>query len=299
MPFVKKQKNKAYFKRFQVQFRRRREGKTDYRARKRLIAQDKNKYNTPKYRLVVRVTNKDVIAQIVYAKIVGDFVVTSAYGHELTRYGMPVSHTSYAGAYATGLLVARRLLKKFNLDSKYAGNTGNIGEDFNVQELEDGPAPFRALLDVGLRRTTSGSIIFAAMKGASDGGLDIPHSEDRFVGYDQEAKALKADVLRKYIFGGHVADYMKHLKEEDSEKYNKVFSAFIKAGIKAEDLESKWTAVHKAIRADPSPKAVAKTEIKPKRFGKKPLSLAERKGRVKTKMANMARKKLAAEQNQE
>uniref|UniRef100_A0A2P2MT87 Uncharacterized protein MANES_05G131600 n=1 Tax=Rhizophora mucronata TaxID=61149 RepID=A0A2P2MT87_RHIMU len=54
MAFVKAQKTKAYFKRFQVKFKRRREGKTDYRARIRLINQDKNKYNTPKYRFVVR-----------------------------------------------------------------------------------------------------------------------------------------------------------------------------------------------------------------------------------------------------
>lgn len=40
------------------------EGKTDYRARKRLVAQDKNKYNTPKYRLVVRFTNRDIICQV-------------------------------------------------------------------------------------------------------------------------------------------------------------------------------------------------------------------------------------------
>ena len=56
--FVKVQKNKAYFKRYQPKFKRRREGKTDYYARKRLCVQDKNKYNTPKYRLVVRITNK-------------------------------------------------------------------------------------------------------------------------------------------------------------------------------------------------------------------------------------------------
>ena len=53
MGFVKVVKNKAYFKRFQVKYKRRREGKTDYFARKRLICQDKNKYNTPKYRLAV------------------------------------------------------------------------------------------------------------------------------------------------------------------------------------------------------------------------------------------------------
>uniref|UniRef100_A0A2I2YEN5 Ribosomal protein L5 eukaryotic C-terminal domain-containing protein n=1 Tax=Gorilla gorilla gorilla TaxID=9595 RepID=A0A2I2YEN5_GORGO len=57
-------KNKAYFKRYQVKFRRRREGKTDYYARKRLVIQDKNKYNTPKYRMIVRVTNRDIICQV-------------------------------------------------------------------------------------------------------------------------------------------------------------------------------------------------------------------------------------------
>uniref|UniRef100_A0A0E0CBK0 Large ribosomal subunit protein uL18 C-terminal eukaryotes domain-containing protein n=1 Tax=Oryza meridionalis TaxID=40149 RepID=A0A0E0CBK0_9ORYZ len=50
--FVKTQKTHAYFKRFQVKFKRRRQGKTDYRARIRLTNQDKNKYNTPKYRFV-------------------------------------------------------------------------------------------------------------------------------------------------------------------------------------------------------------------------------------------------------
>lgn len=40
------------------------EGKTDYFARKRLVVQDKNKYNTPKYRMIVRITNKDIITQV-------------------------------------------------------------------------------------------------------------------------------------------------------------------------------------------------------------------------------------------
>ena len=57
-------KNRAYFKRYQVKFKRRREGKTDYFSRKRLVIQDKNKYNTPKNRLIVRFTNTDIIAQV-------------------------------------------------------------------------------------------------------------------------------------------------------------------------------------------------------------------------------------------
>src|SRR4051812_8768233 len=65
MGLVKVVKNRAYFKRFQTKFKRRREGKTDYYARKRLTVQDKNKYNTPKYRLIVRFTNKDIIAQVI------------------------------------------------------------------------------------------------------------------------------------------------------------------------------------------------------------------------------------------
>ena len=64
MGLIKVIKSKAYFKRFQPKFKRRRQGKTDYYARKRLTVQAKNKYNTPKYRLIVRFTNKDVIAQV-------------------------------------------------------------------------------------------------------------------------------------------------------------------------------------------------------------------------------------------
>merc|ERR1711917_39866 len=99
--FVAVQKNKAYFKRYQVKFRRRREGKTDYFARKRLCVQDKNKYNTPKYRLVFRITNKDIIAQVAYARLQGDVIVSAAYAHELPLYGVPVGLTNYAAAYST------------------------------------------------------------------------------------------------------------------------------------------------------------------------------------------------------
>jgi len=290
MPFIKVVKSKAYFKRFQVKYRRRREGKTDYRARKRLVAQDKNKYNSPKYRLVVRFSNKDVTAQIVRAKIVGDEVVTAAYSHELKNYGVPVVVKNYAAAYATGLLVARRLLTKLGLADKYQGSTTVNGEDYNVAHLDDGPAPFRALLDVGLHRTTTGSKIFATLKGAVDGGIEIPHSDRRFVGYKSEEKKLAADVLRKHIFGLHVADFMKELKAEDSATYEKQFSKYIKAGIKAEDIESLWSKAHKAIRANPVHAKKERKAAQPKRYGKTPLSLSQRKDRIKQKLASRAAK---------
>lgn len=53
-------------------------------------------------------------------------------------------------------------------------------------------------------------IIFVVLfQGALDGGLDIPHSEKRFAGFDKESKQLDAEVHRKYVYGGHVAAYMR------------------------------------------------------------------------------------------
>ncbi len=83
---------------------------------------------------------------------------------------------------------------------------------------EDAPRPFKCYLDVGLKRTSTGSRLFGAMKGASDGGIFIPHSDKRFPGYDPESKELDAEVLKKYIYGGHVAEYMESLEEEDDER---------------------------------------------------------------------------------
>merc|ERR1711957_693619 len=88
MGFVKVIKNKAYFKRFQVKYKRRRECKTDYYARRRLIIQDKNRYKTPKYRLCVRISNKDITCQIFSADMTHDVCLASAYAHELKRYGV-------------------------------------------------------------------------------------------------------------------------------------------------------------------------------------------------------------------
>jgi len=152
--------------------------------------------------------------------------------------------------------------------------------------LSDGPRPFRAYLDVGLHRTTTESKVFAALKGATDGGLDIPHSVTRFVGYDKEGKALKADILRKHIFGGHIADYMKSLKEDNPPKYQKQFSLYIKHKLEGNQIEAKWAAVHKAIRANPAHKKTGKPKpAQQKRFHQKKLTLAQRKERVKAKLA--------------
>lgn len=69
-----------------------------------------------------------------------------------------------------------KLLKKLGLDTLYTGTTEVTGDEYNVEELDDeGPGAFRCYLDTGLMRTTTGARVFGAMKGAVDGGLNIPH----------------------------------------------------------------------------------------------------------------------------
>lgn len=121
--FVKAQKSKAYFKRYQVKYKRRRgirsslwlwklhvisiirlllkyspcvfaDGKTDYRARIRLINQDKNKYNTPKYRLVVRFVSYNAVVAFhwwVYCRKYGGYKVNQRpQRHAFSNWDVPL-----------------------------------------------------------------------------------------------------------------------------------------------------------------------------------------------------------------
>lgn len=291
MVFVKQVKSKSYYKRYQVKFRRRREGKTDYHARKKLVIQAKNKYNTPKNRLIVRISNKNVTTQIAYARIEGDIVICAAYSHELSKYGVNVGLTNYAACYCTGLLLARRNLAQLHLAEKYEGQVEVDGQMYSVEDNEHGPGAFRAHLDVGLARTTTGAKVFAVMKGVVDGGIDVPHSERRFPGYDEETKEFSPEGLRDHIFGKHVADYMKALLAEDEDAYKRQFGLYVKAGITADELEDIYKKAHEQIRADPSRAKVAKKYYsKPRRFNMKRLTGDERREKVRVEKARFLKK---------
>ncbi|KAL2491422.1 60S ribosomal protein L5-2 [Abeliophyllum distichum] len=207
MVFVKAQKSKAYFKRFQVKYKRRREEKTDYRARIRLINQDKN-------------------------------------------------NLMYRASFGSSVL------KKLEVDDEYEGNVEATGEDYSVEPAKSRRRPFRTLLDIGLVRTTIGNRVFGALKGALDGGLDIPHSDKRFVGFSKDSKQLDAEVHRKYIYGDHIAANMTTLMEDEPEKYRSHFSYYIKKGLEADGLEEMYKKVHAAIRADPTAKKSEKEPTK-------------------------------------
>jgi len=290
-------KVKSYFKRYQVKPKRRRQGKTDYAARRTLINQAKSKYGTPKYRLVARKTNKRIIAQVFYATMTGDICLGEAHSGELKRYGIPVGHTNYPAAYCTGLLLARRLLTKLKLADKYEGQTEVDGDYYNIEDEEDEEEeedrnPMKVYLDVGLTRTTTGNNVFGVLKGAVDGGLAIPHSDSRFPGYDKGANdgdgELDAGVHRDRIFGQHIAANMERLQEEgDGEGYKKQYSQYIKNGITGDKLEDMYNNAHQKIRADPSraPKPSKKANYTGEFKRKAKLTREQRRANLKQRIA--------------
>jgi len=272
MAFVKLVKNNAYFKRRQVKPKRRRQGKTDFYARQRLVRQDKNKYDSKKYRLVVRRTCSKFIAQVIYATMTGDKVLCAAESTELKNFGVTAGLTNYAAAYSTGLLLARRLLKQVGLADNYKANDDVNGEYFNVEEdVQGDKRPFKALLDVGLAPTTTGARVFGVLKGACDGGINVPHKTKRFPGYqravveeikgkrgkvvDSEKTDAKFDakVLAAHIYGDHVTEYMNKLKKEDPGKYKRQFSKWEKtlSAAKCKTCRDLYKKAHTQINAKP------------------------------------------------
>lgn len=273
MAFCKVTKNKAYYKRYQTKFRRRREAKTDYYARKNMITQDLNKYVAPKYRLVARITNNKVIAQIAYSTLVGDKVIAEANSKELTRYGLNNAFTSYSAAYATGLLLARRLLTSLKMDSLYSGISKIDGSEYDVSaQLNESKKPFMAILDIGIRRPTIGNRVFAVMKGACDGGVHIPHSTRKFPGSTPKDGKNKgeynASVHRDRIYGKHIDQYMNQLKEEDKDAFALQFSLWsknlAKSGVKS--VEELFGKIFEGIRKNPAAPVVKKAAKKPVQY---------------------------------
>lgn len=255
MAFVKVLKNRAYFKRFQVKNRRRRECKTDYHARRKMVKQPKNKYNCKKYRLIVRFSGTKLVMQIAYATIRGDMIVAQAQSTELAKYGIPVGYKNYAAAYCTGLLIARRMLKSLGLDT-IKGKEEVDGEDFHIEDEENERRPFKCILDVGMQRTVVGHRMWGALKGAVDGGLHVPHSNKSFPGFKPaEEKGQEpeydAEAHKDRIFGVHLKEYMEMMQEEDPTKYEAHFSKYIENDIDADKIEEMYSEAHEKIREDP------------------------------------------------
>jgi large subunit ribosomal protein L18 len=126
--------------RTRVPFRRRREGRTDYRRRLAFLKSGST-------RVVVRRTATNVIVQFVDWAKDGDQVRATAVAQELAKLGWEGSPKNTPAAYLTGFLAGQR--------AKAAGVSA-------------------AVLDMGRRVPTKGNRIFAALKGVQDAGIDVP-----------------------------------------------------------------------------------------------------------------------------
>jgi large subunit ribosomal protein L18 len=162
--------------RYRVPFRRRREGRTDYRRRLALL-------KSRKARVVVRRSLTNVRVQVIGYTDKGDKVVASADGRELEGMGLKgTSGKSLPAAYLTGVLAGQR--------AKQAG----------VQE---------AVLDLGRQVPAAGGRIFAALAGVIAAGVDVPHDaevlpdEERLTGAHIEGfEAAQVETVKGRILGG-------------------------------------------------------------------------------------------------
>ncbi|MFH1915899.1 MAG: 50S ribosomal protein L18 [Nanoarchaeota archaeon] len=151
-----------------IQYRRKREGRTNYKKRLILL-------KSRKARLVIRRTNKNIIAQIIDYAPDGDKVICGANSQELKKLGWTYSTKSIPAAYLTGKLLHHKMkTKKIDVHKE-------------------------VIVDLGIHTPLKGSRIYAVVKGMKDAGMNIPASDDIYPKDDR-------------ITGQHIMDYCKNQK---------------------------------------------------------------------------------------
>lgn len=126
-----------------VQFRRKREGTTNYRKRLKMLASNKP-------RLIVRKSLKNMQAAIVEYDKKGDVVKVSSHSSNLKKFGWSYNSGNLPAAYLVGFLLGKRAGKKFE----------------------------EVIFDIGLNKSVNGTRIYAVLAGALDSGLIIPHNKE-------------------------------------------------------------------------------------------------------------------------
>lgn len=164
-------------KTYEPQFRRRRQGKTNYSKR---LATIKGKTT----RIVVRKTSTGIIAQAIKFDKKGDITSASASSKELTKMGFYGTNNT-PSAYLTGYLLGKRMSEK------------------------------EAVLDIGRRSPSHGSVVFATLKGVVDAGVKINYDE-------------KAVPSEERINGTTLQEYAKENKDK--------FSNYEKNGVKVDGI---------------------------------------------------------------
>ena len=173
---------------FTVPFRRKREGRTHYRKRLKILL-------SHKYRFVVRKSLRNFQASIVEYDPKGDKVVLTVGAKALNTFGWRAGSGNIPSAYLIGYIAGKKALEK------------GINE---------------AVLDIGLNNSIKGSRLYAALAGALDSGLSIPHSQDVLPSKER-------------ISGEHIMNHAQSLKNK-REKYEKQFSDYIKREFAPENI---------------------------------------------------------------
>lgn len=148
--------------RYSVKFRRRREGKTNYKKRVDYL-------KSKKPRLVIRKSNKYIRAQIVEYSTKGDKTISSVNSRVLEKLGWNYSKKNIPAAYLTGLL---------------------LGKSTKVKE---------SILDIGDLHSREGTRIYAVAKGFKDAGVKLPCDEKMFPKQERiEGKHINDKAIKKF-----------------------------------------------------------------------------------------------------
>lgn len=173
--------------RYRIPFRRRREGKTNYHLRRRLVKSNRN-------RAVIRVTNNHCLVQFVKAQIHGDITLSASHSRELKSYNWNSATSNVPSAYLVGYLAG--------LKAKQTGITD-------------------AILDIGHNPPVYGSRIFAALKGVIDAGVDIPHS-DKIFPADNRLNGTHIAEFAKLLKENDEESYNKQFSQSIAQKVDPV-----------------------------------------------------------------------------
>ncbi len=185
---------------YKVQFRRKREGKTDYKRRLKFL-------RSVKPRLTVRVSLNHISAQVIQPHPSGDVALVSAHSKQLEAFGWKGGTSNMPSAYLVGLLCGCRAIKSGVKESTF---------------------------DIGMKNPTPGSKVFSALRGALDGGLQIPHDEAILPGDER-------------LNGLHIAKYASKLREADEKKYRSIFSGYLARGLEPEHIPDHFNSVKREI----------------------------------------------------
>ncbi len=140
-------------------------------------------------RAVIRASNNHIIIQLIESKSGGDKILVSAFSRELIKnFGWKANTGNIPAAYLTGYLAGLRAKKQ------------------NITQ---------AILDLGI--FYHHNRVLAAFKGLIEAGIDIPYREEFF-----------PENFEDRINGSHIENYAKYLKSEDPEKYQQIFSGYLK-----------------------------------------------------------------------